>query len=146
MPSLPTVTLDPNHPEREVDLIMDDDHITNGDLSKREKCLQRLAASVHKGLGLNQTPRPITYSKRPLAVSVSLKPTRASKATGYGDTSMRTADCFDAATIRRNRSSAQGINNGENDIVSGSIVTSARITKTYDGLKSGAHDRNLETT
>jgi hypothetical protein len=63
MPPFPTIKLDPNNPEREVDLIMDDDNIADGNLSKRQEGLKGLSTPIHEGLRFNQTSRPLTYPK-----------------------------------------------------------------------------------
>jgi hypothetical protein len=53
---------------------------------------------------------------------------------------------LNTTTISGDRRGSQRVNDGEADIVSGRIVTSAGITKTYDGFKSGAHNRNSVIT
>jgi hypothetical protein len=91
MPTLATIELDPNHPKREIDLVMNNDDVTYGDLSEGEEALKRLATSIHEGQGLNQTPRPIIDTKRTFAIAVTFEPTRTRQISGKSGTSMRTA-------------------------------------------------------
>ncbi len=146
MPPFTAIKLDPDHPEREVDLIVHDDNITDWNLSKRKEGLERLSTPIHEGLRFNQTPRPLTYSKHPFAKAISLKPPRASEITSDSGTSVGATIGLNTTAISGNRASAQRVHDGETDIMSGRIVTSAGITKTYDGLKSGAHNGNLVIT
>jgi hypothetical protein len=108
--------------------------------------LKRLATPVHEGLRLNQSPRPISDTKCALAVAVALKPTRTSQASGDGGSGIQAAIRINATTITNDRCGSKRVDDRKSDIVSGAIVSSARITKTNDGLKSGAHDGNLQTT
>jgi hypothetical protein len=108
--------------------------------------LKRIAASIHEGLRLNKTPCPIPHSKSPLAVPISLKPSRRSEITRERSTSVGTAVSFYTTAVSGERGGTKRIYNGETDIVSSGIVASARITKTYNGLKSGAHNGNLAIT
>ena len=146
MPSLPAIELDPNHPERKVDLIVHDDNVTDWNLSKGKEGLKGLSTPIHEGLRFNQIPRPIAYSKHPFTKAIALKPPGDREITGDCGTCIGATVRFNATAIPGNRGSSQRVDDGETNIVSGRIVTSAGITKTYDGLKSGAHDGNLAIT
>jgi hypothetical protein len=99
MSPLPAIALDTDHSKRKVYFVVNDYHITYGDLSERKKGLQGLTTSVHEGLGLEQAPGPITNSNCPLAVAVALDPARAGKITGECRSGVTAAISLHTASI-----------------------------------------------
>jgi hypothetical protein len=118
MPPLATVDLDPDHPKRKVDLIVNNDHLRYRNFSKREEGLKRLSTSIHEGLRLDHTTGPVTHVERPLAIPAALKPSRSRKSTRKSRSSVSATLRLNASTIMGKRCGSQRVHNGEADIVS----------------------------
>jgi hypothetical protein len=119
MPPFATIHLDPHHPKREVDLVVDHYYLGYRDLSEGEEWLKRLPASIHEGLRLNKMPRPVTDPERPFAITSSLDPAGSRQGTRDRRPGMDTTLSFNTTRVTGQRCRAQSVDHRKPDVVAG---------------------------